>query len=60
MKKNYNPPTSSKTELVTFRCPKKLKELMDQAVKDGKYQTITALTVEAVKDKLQFDPDSDV
>lgn len=32
---------------------------MDQAVKDGKYQTITALTVEAVKEKLQFDPDSD-
>lgn len=32
---------------------------MAQAVKDGKYQTITDLTVEAVKEKLQFEPDSD-
>jgi hypothetical protein len=59
MKKNYNPPTSSKTELVTFRCPKKLKELMDKAVKDGEYQTITALTVESVMEKLKYDPNSD-
>lgn len=59
MKKKYNPPTTSKTELVTFRCPVKLKEMMAQAVKDGRYQTITDLTVEAVKEKLQFEPDSD-
>ncbi|WP_338726615.1 hypothetical protein V8687_04015 [Shewanella baltica] len=60
MKKKYNPSTTSKTDLVVFRCPIALKEKMVEAVKSDEYQSITDLVVEAVKDKLRLksEPDS--
>lgn len=58
--KKYNPSTTSKTDLVVFRCPIALKEKMAEAVKNDEYQSITDLVVEAVKDKLRLksEPDS--
>lgn len=56
MKKKSKPSTTSKTDLIAFRCPVALKEKMVKAVEDGRYQSLTELTVEAVTEKLKNEP----
>ncbi|GIU52124.1 hypothetical protein TUM4438_44010 [Shewanella sairae] len=48
MKKKYNPATSSKTVLVTFRCPVVLHEKIKEVIENDINQSVTSVVVGAL------------
>ncbi len=59
MKKKSKPSTTSKTELIAFRCPVELKQKINDAVESKKFQSVTELIVQAVYEKLDSGTDTD-
>jgi Arc/MetJ-type ribon-helix-helix transcriptional regulator len=59
MKKKSNPSTTSKTELIAFRCPVELKKKINDAVESQQFQSVTDLIVQSVSEKLDAESNLD-
>lgn len=59
MKKKYKPSTTSKTELIAFRCPVELKKKINDAVESQQFQSVTDLIVQSVSEKLDTESNLD-
>ncbi|MGK4306610.1 hypothetical protein ACSMFS_22720 [Shewanella xiamenensis] len=59
MKKKSKPSTTSKTELIAFRCPVELKKKINDAVESKQFQSVTDLIVQSVSEKLDAESNLD-